>query len=410
MIRLVLYVAVVAVLAVGAVWFANDPGAVTLVWRGWRLDTSVGVLLLMLVLVAFLLFLALRTLAAVRGASRAMTAARRSRRVERGLAALGDGFAAVHGGQPGKARKLATDAAALLDDHPATRVLAARATSLSGSTIEAKAAAHDLLRRAETELSGLRELATRAHADGDTVTAFDHARRALARKDAPGWALELVLEIEIAKARWADALQALDSKIGRQLFAAPTHARLKGALLARHAEELIGRHEHAGAVDAARKAREAGHRSAATILVRALTALGKARKATAEAERAWPTDASPELLAAHRAAVASEAPLEWAKRVERLAATAPDHIESRLAVATASLAAGLWGQARNRLMPLLGDEVAAPVRARAALIMAEIEQAERGDVAASIAWLKRASAAQATTPSPTPTLAALLAG
>ncbi|MBM3514680.1 MAG: hypothetical protein FJX59_13345 [Alphaproteobacteria bacterium] len=412
MIRLILYVVMVAALAAGAVWFANDPGSVTLIWRGWRLDTSVGILVLILALVAFLLFLVIRTVAAVRGASRAMTAARQARRTEQGLAALGDGFAAVHGGQPSRARKFATDAAALLDDHPATQVLAARAASVAGDNASARTVAEHLLSRAETELSGLRELATRAQDAGDTVAALDHARRALGRKDAPKWALELVLDIEIAKAQWSDALQALDSKIGRQLFDPATLSRVRGYLQTRRAEELLAAGDSSGAADMARKASEAGHRAATVLLVRALAAQDKKRKVTVEVERAWPREASAELLEAYRSAVASEPALEWAKRVERLAATASDHTESRLAVASASLAAGLWGQARNRLMPLLGDDVAAPIRARAALIMAEIEQAERGDAAASIIWLKRASAVGATSGSaahPT-SLAALLAG
>ena len=45
MIRLFGYVAIVAGLSVVAVWFASDPGTIVLIWRGWRLDTSVGLAL-----------------------------------------------------------------------------------------------------------------------------------------------------------------------------------------------------------------------------------------------------------------------------------------------------------------------------------------------------------------------------
>ena len=38
----------------GAVWLAERPGAVTAEWRGWRLDTSVGVLLVAVVVLILL--------------------------------------------------------------------------------------------------------------------------------------------------------------------------------------------------------------------------------------------------------------------------------------------------------------------------------------------------------------------
>jgi len=44
------------------------------------------------------------------------------------------------------------------------------------------------------------------------------------------------------------------------------------------------------------------------------------------------------------------------------------------------------------LAPLLGEDVAKHVQARAAIIMAELETTERKDAAAGVVWLKRAMA------------------
>ena len=73
-----------------------------------------------------------------------------------------------------------------------------------------------------------------------------------------------------------------------------------------------------------------------------------------------------------------------------LAAAAPDHPESRLAAATAALHAELWGKARAHLAPLLAEDTARELRLRAARLMADIEQAENGDSALAIKWLKQA--------------------
>ena len=47
--RLILYIAAVAALVAGAVWLANEPGSVSLTWHGWRADTSVGVLVIAII-------------------------------------------------------------------------------------------------------------------------------------------------------------------------------------------------------------------------------------------------------------------------------------------------------------------------------------------------------------------------
>src|SRR5215468_4753820 len=45
MIRVLVYLVIVALLAFGAVWFAERPGDVVITWQGRRIDTSVMVLL-----------------------------------------------------------------------------------------------------------------------------------------------------------------------------------------------------------------------------------------------------------------------------------------------------------------------------------------------------------------------------
>src|SRR5262245_14631711 len=45
MIRVLVYLVIVALLAFGAVWFAERPGDVAITWQGRRIDTSVMVLM-----------------------------------------------------------------------------------------------------------------------------------------------------------------------------------------------------------------------------------------------------------------------------------------------------------------------------------------------------------------------------
>jgi HemY protein len=392
MARLIIFVVAVAVLVAAAVWLANDPGAVSLTWHGWRVDTSVGVLIVTVMIAVIVIFLVLRLLAFIGGRVDAFTAARRARRLQRGLTSLGDGFAAAQAGQGQAARKLAREAATLLNDNPAVLLLRKDAADAAGDTDGMRAAAEEMLSRPQTELAGLRALAFAARKSGDTVGGLNHARRALARKDAPSWALSMVLDLEIAAGHWNEALTALDGKLARETFAPGELARLKSRLLALQAQTMLGHGDAAGATSAAKKAMDAdeNHVGAIVMYAKVMTAQGKGRKAAGAVERAWAAQPCPALLEAYRILVPGESALDWARRIDGLAKAAPDHPESRLAVAIASLRAELWGQARNRLAGLTGEDMAPDIRVRAAQLLAEVEERERGDSDKAAAWLQMA--------------------
>lgn len=413
--RLLLYLLVLAALVAVAVWLANDPGTVALEWRGWRVDTSVGVLLIAVLMLVALLWALFRGIAWLRGSLRAYAARQREKKTQKGLVLLGDGFAAVHAGHGATARRLAREAGKLLGNTPPVQVLHKQAVALDGDMAELKAAAEVLLERPETEMSALKALASRALADGDVNNAITYARRALTRGDTPPWAVHLILDAEIAGARWTDALAMLDSVAGRDVFPPTDQQRLRARLRVHLAETQLAQGQAPMAAKTAQKAMDDGGGTAAiAVYARAMAAQGKGRKASAEIERAWAEAPEPALLAAYRTLVPGETALDWARRVEALVQKNPDDAESRLALAEAALGAELWGRARNRLQGLASEMQAPTVRARAARLMAELENGERGDTEAVARWLREAlkasQAVVAATPVPTSTAALLLEG
>ncbi|CAN0587382.1 unnamed protein product, partial [Laminaria digitata] len=80
-------------------------------------------------------------------------------------------------------------------------------------------------------------------------------------------------------------------------------------------------------------------------------------------------------------------PLKKVKRFERLLSFNVDHRESHIALAEASLAAELWGEARNHLEKAAGDD--AP--ARVCRMMADLEERAGKNPDAVRTWLLRAS-------------------
>lgn len=400
MIKIVLYVIALAVLVTVAVWFADEPGRVSVAWHGWRMDTSVAILFVILGALLAGGALLIRIWGALAGAGRAFKESRRARRTATGLDALAAGFAAVQGEDAAGAKRALKTAEAALGESAAVRLLKQQTARISHDSVSAAADARDMLSEPALELAALRDLAELARVSGDFDGALSQAKRAMGHKPAPPWAVSMTLDLQIATERWADAAAMLDRKDTQALLKEVDLPRLRAALASRAATACVAEQKFDDAISWARKAlaADATRADAAAALARALNATGKTKKAASELAKAWTINPHPALLGAFLELAPGEAPLARAGRIDTLVKDNPDHAESRLAVAEASLAAELWGQARNKLEPLLSDDSPDPVRARAAALMAQVELGERSDTAAAAKALTIALEARTAAP------------
>ena len=94
----------IAALVVAAVFLADHPGQVEIVWQGWQIETSVGVLIAAAVVAALAVALLLWLITGS-GSPRALLRRRRERRRRAGYQALTRGMVAVAAGDPQEARR-----------------------------------------------------------------------------------------------------------------------------------------------------------------------------------------------------------------------------------------------------------------------------------------------------------------
>lgn len=207
----------------------------------------------------------------------------------------------------------------------------------------------------------------------------------MTEKRHPRWALINVLDLQTALGKWEGLLKTLERKDVPSVISVAEQAKLKAEACVRAATNYLSNHEPAAAIKWAHKAitAEPARADASAILARAISADGKARKASVELEKAWAANPHPSLLSAYLQLAPGEAALARAGRIEKLVAGNPDHPESRLAQGESALSAELWGQARSRLEPLLDKGTAASSRSRAAALMAQVEIGESGDTKAA---------------------------
>jgi HemY protein len=384
---------VIALLIAGAVFVADRPGAVSLVWQGWRVDTSVTVFVFATALLAVLAALLFHFLRLLIRSPRIIARGRRERRRRRGYRALSQGMVAVAAGDPVEAKRFARQADVLLAEPPLTLLLSAQAAQLNGDEKAAEKYFTAMLDKAETEFLGLRGLIMQALKRKDEAVALKLAERAKALRPKTQWVLASLFELQARAGKWVEAEATLAIAAKRKAVTALESARHRAVILYEQSQRAAAEHRDRDAVRLLAKAHALapGFTQAAARYAEMLSAAGHTRQARKVIEAAWEEAPHPELAAAYDAIFVDERPLQRLKRFETLAARAKDHIESHLALAQAALKARLWGEARRHLGNAGGRDDNHHPSPRVARLMAELEEAEHGDLPAARLWLARAT-------------------
>jgi HemY protein len=386
MIRIILFLLLIALGAAGAAWIAEQTGDVVLSWGGYRAQTTLPVFMLALGIV---IVVAMMLWAILRGVWRTparMRRSRRERRQARGRHAITQGLLAIGHGDSSAARIHAEAARKHAAHDPLALLLHAQSAQLDGDREGAQRAFRAMAEREDTRLLGLRGLFIEAQRADDPVAAVMVAEEALKLSPSSSWASHAVLGFCCAKGDWAGALKILDNNQSAGLIDRATYRRHRGVLLTARALELekVDR-------DLSRESVMEAVKLAPTLVPAAVLAskfeseAHQVRRSMRLVETAWLTQPHPDLADAYSHVKLGDSARQRLVRVETLAAKAPGHIEGALAIARAAIDASEFTKAREALAPF----IAAPTQ-RVALLMAELERTEHGDSGRARAWTLRA--------------------
>jgi HemY protein len=386
MIRIILFLVLIAAAAAGAAWVADQSGDVALSWGSWHADPSLPVFALALgivIVVAILLWAIIRALWRTPGHIRRR---RRERRAARGRHAITHGLLAIGHGDANAARAHADVARRHAADDPLALLLHAQSAQLDGDREGARAAFSAMAERKDTRLLGLRGLFIEAQRADDPLAAVMVAEEALKLAPPSTWASQAVLGFRCAKGDWSGALAILDNNLALGLIDKAAYRRQRGVLLTARALELenIDR-------DLSRENVMEAIKLAPTLVPAAVLAskyqseAHQIRRSMRIVEAAWLAHPHPDLADAYAHVKLGDSARQRLVRIETLAAKAPGHLEGALAIARAAIDASEFGRARQALEPF----TAAPTQ-RVAMLMAEIERTEHGDSGRARAWTLRA--------------------
>ncbi|QOZ06310.1 heme biosynthesis HemY N-terminal domain-containing protein [Bradyrhizobium sp. CCBAU 51765] len=390
MLRIVLFLVLIALAAAGAAWVADQPGDLVLTAAGFRISTTLPRFVLLLGLFAVAVVLVWSILTAIWRTPGRLRRRRHEKRQARGRHAITHGLLAIGHGDSALARRHADAARRHAPNDPLALLLHAQSAQLEGNRDEAQRVFRVMAEREDTRLLGLRGLFIEAQRADDAVGAVMIAEEAIKLSPSSTWASHAVLGFRCARGDWSGALAILDSNLRAGQIDRQTYRRQRGVLLTARALELQTMDR-----DVARESAMEAVKLAPTLVPAAVLAAKfeseahQVRRAMKLVEAAWLANPHPDLADAYAHVKLGDNAWHRLQRVETLAAKTPvdkpGHVEGQLAIARAAIDASEFARAREVLAPYLKD----PTQ-RVALLMAELERTEHGDGGRARAWTLRA--------------------
>ena len=387
MIRLVFFFLAVLGLGLLFAWVADQPGTMVLSFGGYNYELplvlALGAVIALVVIILFIwgLFSGLLRTPAV------MSRFFETRRKDRGYKALSQGLIAASSGDVDMARSLARESGKLLKGEPLVDLLATQTALLDGKREEARINFEKMLEDDNTRLVALRGLFLEAERQGEAQAAREYAEEAVKQAPALPWAGSAKLRYQAMDGNWDEALSALEANRAAGLIDKEKAKRQRAVLLTAKSISV----EPTNPDDAMKLAREAHKLAkdlvpAATAYAKAASRQGDIRGATKILEATWKLTPHPEIAEALTHVRVGDSVKDRLDRARKLVGLRANHVEGNLALAGAAIDAQEWDMARKALEPVLTTN---PTE-RACLLMADLEEAETGNVGRMRDWLSRA--------------------
>jgi len=395
LIKIVLFVVIVAALTLGAGYLMETGGGIrvsvgTVEFNLGPLQAVIAMLLLVLAVWLFLKVfnLLVATIRFLNGDETAISRYFDRNRERKGFQALADGLMALASGEGREAMTKAARAERYLRRPELTNLITAQAAELTGDRTKAEAVYKQLLTDERTRFVGVRGIMKQRLSEGDTDTAMKLAEKAFALKPKHEETQDILLKLQAGKADWAGARKTLGAKLSTGTLPRDVYRRRDAVLALSEAKALL---EDDATIEAQMESIEANRLSpdlipAAVLAADSYIGQGKPRYATRVLKKAWEMQPHPDLAAAFARIEPEETPAERLKRFRALTKANPANPETRMLLAELHIAAEDFPEARRAI----GDLATHTPTARSLTIMAAIERGEGAEDAVVRGWLTRA--------------------
>lgn len=379
--KVVLFVVVIAALALGAGLLSETGEAMRITVAGWEFTigpVQAVILGVILFIGAWLTLKLLGLLGAtfrfLNGDETAISRYFDRNRERKGYRALSEGMMALASGEPRLALNRAQNAERLLGKPELTTLLVAQAAEASGDRTRATEAYKTLLKDDATRFVGVRGLLQQKLADGDREVALKLAEKAFELRPKHAETQDILLKLQSDSGDWSGARATLGAKLRAGALPKDVYRRRDAVLALQQARTVF---DDTASIESREAAIEANKLSpdlipAAAMAARGYISKGDRKNATRVLRKAWEVLPHPDLATAFAEIEPDETPQDRLKRFRSLTNARPDADESKMLLAELLVAAEEFPDARRAL-----DDVAtrAPTQ-RSLAILAAIARGE----------------------------------
>lgn len=383
--RIVKYLLLLLVVVAIGIWFAENPGVISVQWFGVIVDVPLGLALLAGLICLGVLAVLYRFWLFLRRAPASIKHHMAEKRLHKGYEALSQGMISVAAGDAEQARTYSKKAEDILENPGMTLLLSAQAAQLEGNHQAASQFFESLSNQPGMEFLGLRGLLSQAMARGDKEKALDLATRAHRLKPKSDWLNQSLLDLQLEKGLWAEAEGTLKNMMKLKMIDPKAGHRQQAVLLTQRALELIGSGDNENARKLLQQALKLvpSFVPAAMELAKLWAKSGAPKKGISLIEDTWRFVPFGPMALLYQNLHAEPDSLKRVRLAERLADKNRAHPESRLAIARAALEAQLWGEARDELSVLMKGTPTSEVYR----LMADLVESEHLDMTQARAYL-----------------------
>ena len=395
LIKIVLFVVVVAALALGAGYLMESEGGVQVTVMGTEysfgpLQSVIAVVVLVIAVWLFLKLLSLlvATWRFLNGDETALSRYFDRNRERKGFNALSEGLMALASGEGRVAMTKAAKAEKYLNKPELTNLLVAQAAEMAGDRRKAEETYKKLVTQDKTRFVGVRGILKQKLADGDTDTALKLAEKAFEIKPKHEETQDILLQLQAKNEDWSGARSTLNAKLKYGNLPRDVHKRRDAVLALSEAKDILS---DENSIEVQEKAIEANKLSpdlipAAVMAAKTYIRQERPKLAARLLKKAWEAQPHPDLASAFAAIAPNETPSERIKRFTLLTRAKPDHPETKMLLAELHIANEDFPEARRAL----GDLPETEPTARSVTLMAAVERGEGASDAVVRGWLAKA--------------------
>lgn len=352
MIRAAILFLQITLLVFAGVWLANEPGTVTVIWRDWRIDPPIGVLVVIVVLLALASAVVYRIWRFVRQAPTQILSSHRLSRERKGYRELSQGMIALAAGDAAGALRHARRADSLLGEPTAGHLLIAQAATLQGKQELAKKHFEAMQDEGDAGIARLRGLFDQAIESKNSAEALVLGTKIRELKSDSAWILPQLFKLQVSALDWISADRSMADIIKFQVMPADKGKRYRALVLYERGRSALDLGDSVAALGFMRESHDLDPLLIASSVeyARLLNSNGKKRRALRVLEQTWAQTCHPTV--AHefaKLAPSNPSEVESFKAIQKLTSAEAGGTEGALLLAEYALDAQLWGEARKNL-------------------------------------------------------------